>query len=1159
MRWLRRFIGGGLGLVLAGVAPVAAQGLPTPSPQDGPSGTASLSAPPPWVQPGPGAAAASEPPEIDEGTYTVTLITGDRVTVTRSRDGQTSVAVTPAARADGSLPTFSRMAWQGHFYVIPHDVSALVPAQLDRRLFDVTGLIAAGFDDAEVDSVPVLVQTSEPGTSTDPAAGVDWRGLGVARGKSLKSIGSVAGKVPKAEGGEALVEAVRENAESPAARRVDRPAVSKVWLDGPVRALDATSTPQVGAPQAWAAGATGDGVMVAVLDTGVDAEHPDLADAVVAAQDFSFVDDPENPDDQPNPDDIYGHGTHVAGIITGNGAASNGEIVGVAPDAVIMNGKVLDDSGFGSDSQIIAGMEWAAAEGADVVNMSLGLPGGYTDGTDPLAMAVDELSAAHDVLFVIAAGNEGGYGTITTPGSSALALTVSAVNSADEPTGFTSRGPRSDGGAKPDIAAPGEDILAPWVGWPDAPEPYLSASGTSMAAPHVAGVAALLAQARPQLDSQKLKAVLVGSAEDVAASVLDVGSGRVFAPSALDQQVYATPSALGFGIFPYPQTETEAVTQTLVYTNLSSADVTLSLTADAALQDGTPAPAGTLTLGADSVTVPGGGSAEVTVTVDPAVAGVAAGRIGGTVIATDGGGETVRTAVMSVNEPEMYNLTIRATSRDGSNPGFAATAAVTPLADQEASTFEQLFPVFDEDGTATVRLPVGPYGVTGIVPQIDLETFDISALDAVSVPEVDLTAETTVHLDATRAVPVQVRTQRPSEQTMVDQQLTRLGEQSGTTLGYGAFGPVSVGAVPSEAVTIGELFWMHRHLRLPPSASLDSGDYRYLYDLAYVERDRLPARLRYEATKKTTTQVMADYNVMSDASTTAFSGRLAMDPSGWAFATALPVRLPIERDEYVSSSPDIQWFGLLDVLSGAAVIETPQPWTTEPGGRITERWLHQVHHHSTVDGFVGALFGEIFAHAVATASDDHGHGMFAVFDESVAQSRTRLWFDGQLVADEPGAAAVTTEIPEPGTPVRALVETAFQHPEWARSSAYSTDWRYLAPPVAGEDGIAQAEVVNIRYGATGLDDYNSTKRTARLELSVVDGTGEPAAGVRGIRLWISGDQGRTWQEVTVPRSGVTRKINVVAPKGATSISLKAEAWTRTARVTDTVIDAFALR
>jgi hypothetical protein len=182
-----------------------------------------------------------------------------------------------------------------------------------------------------------------------------------------------------------------------------------------------------------------------------------------------------------------------------------------------------------------------------------------------------------------------------------------------------------------------------------------------------------------------------------------------------------------------------------------------------------------------------------------------------------------------------------------------------------------------------------------------------------------------------------------------------------------------------------------------------------------------------------------------------------------------------------------------------------------------------------------------------------------LFDDSVAQSRAKLWFDDQLVADEPASAAITNQIPEPGTPIRALVETTFQHPEWARSTAHSTDWRYLAPPVAEEDGIAQADTINVRYGATGLDDYNRTNRTARLDLSVVDGLGEQATGVRGLRVWISGDQGRTWQEVNARGSGASRKITVVAPKGATSVSLKVEAWTDDARVTDTVIDAFTLR
>ena len=93
------------------------------------------------------------------------------------------------------------------------------------------------------------------------------------------------------------------------------------------------------------------------------------------------------------------------------------------------------------------------------------------------------------------------------------------------------------------------------------------------------------------------------------------------------------------------------------------------------------------------------------------------------------------------------------------------------------------------------------------------------------------------------------------------------------------------------------------------------------------------------------------------------------------------------------------------------------------------------------------------------------------------------------------------------------------------------------------------DLVNVRYGATGMDDHNRSARTVRLDLSVVDGLGEPATGVRGLRLWVSGDQARTWREVAVKGSGASRHVNVVAPRGASTISVRAEAWTADARVT----------
>lgn len=1141
--WGRAVVGAGLAVMLAGVTAGTASGGETAPAQPAARGAqvASLS---PVPGGGGGEVAADGTVTLEDGSYDVTLITGDRVQVTQ-RDGRTSVAVTAATRADGSRPSFQRYSWKGHHFVVPVDVAALVPAQLDRRLFDVTGLIASGYDDARTDSVPVIVQTGEPGTKADPARGVDWKGLGVAKGRSLKSIGSVAGKVSKEQGGGHLVEAL-----------ADVPAVKRVWLDARVEALDAVSTPQVGAPQAWDAGFTGEGVTVAVLDTGVDAEHPDLADAVVDAADFS--------ESESGPDDLFGHGTHVAGIITGNGAASDGEILGVAPDAKILNGKVLDDTGSGSDSMIIAGMEWAAAEGADVVNMSLGLPGGYTDGTDPLALAVNEISEASGILFVIAAGNEGGYTTVTTPGSADLALTVAAVDAADVPTWFTSRGPRIDGAAKPDLAAPGEEILAPNAGYPDTVnEPYISYSGTSMATPHVAGVAALLLDARPDLGTQELKSILVGSAEDVSASVnldgspvsvFDVGAGRVFTPNAIDQQVYATPSSLGFGVFAYPQTDAEPVTETLTYTNTAAVDLTLTLTAETTGEDGSVLP-GAASLSVDEVTVPAGGSAQVDVTFDPQEAGLAAGRVGGVIVASDGAGQTVRTVVMAVNEPEMYDLTIVGTDRNGGPGSFEDIIGVTPLGEQEVFNFDQLFPFFGEDGVATVRLPVGMYGVMGTLSVLNEETWEFSVLDAVNVPEVELIADTTVYLDATQFEPVTVRTQRPSQQVSVDYTLTRMGAMQGVSVGVSVSGGLSLGAVPSEPVTVGEFSWMHKHLRIPPRAGLDAGDYRYLYDLAWYEADRISGGGAHVADSRTTSRTTADYNSMAGGPATAWSARFAFGPADLsAFATAYPVALPIEREEYTNGDPQLQWSAILDPFDGYGLLESPSR-SFVAGTRQAERWLHQVHHLSTVRGMTGSD-GESLMVMAPSIADDHGHLGYA--DSTILSERTRVWVDGALVDDQPFTGAFVPA-PELGTRVRVLSEVSVSHPAWTRSTSYSTDWRFRAP--AGSwDEIVPVDLLNVDYGVIPqMSDLNATGRSVRLNLAILDAVGERASGVRSVKAWVSGDRGRTWSEAKVSGTGSQRSITVQAPKGAVSVSLKVTARTARATVTDTVLDAVGLR
>ena len=330
----------------------------------------------------PAAPASADPPAAPGPTRTVTLITGDRVTL--SGDTVTRVEAPGGLR----LSTF-----EGNTYAYPDAAMPYVASGLlDEELFNVTRLVADGYDDAHAARLPLIVEYA-PGARALPKSASEVR--------RLESIGGAAITVARTRDFFSALAQPRTSTKS---------AIRRVWLDGKVRATLADSTAQIGAPKVWAGGDTGAGVDVAVLDTGVDTGHPDLAGRIEEAT--SFVPGEEVTD-------RHGHGTHVASTIAGTGAASGGAEKGVAPGAELHIGKVLNDEGEGQDSWIIGGMEWAArTAGAKVINMSLG--GGPTDGTDPLSAAVDRLSAETGALFVIAAGNSGPFGAIVLGGIASI-------------------------------------------------------------------------------------------------------------------------------------------------------------------------------------------------------------------------------------------------------------------------------------------------------------------------------------------------------------------------------------------------------------------------------------------------------------------------------------------------------------------------------------------------------------------------------------------------------------------------------------------------------------------------------------------------------------------------------------------------------------------
>ncbi|NYV73878.1 S8 family serine peptidase [Streptomyces sp. UH6] len=733
-----------MALVFALLPPAAAHGAEPPAPA-------------PAANPG----ATSGP---QRAPATVTLITGDKVTVTPGRPGTApEVSVERAPGATGSVRVSSE---NGNTYVYPDEAVPYIAAgRLDRELFGVTQLLAQGYDDRSTRDLPLILTRTKGSAALgsdapkDEAAGEPASALpGTESTLSLPSIRGEAVRTRRSKAAafwSALTGPARRKGTPSEGRANGAPAtpgtapfaagVDKVWLDGRAEASLTESTAQIGAPAAWASGGTGAGVRVAVLDSGIDATHPDVEKRIVKSR--SFV-----PGESVT--DRGGHGTHTASTLAGTGAASDGQERGVAPEADLLVGKVLSDKGYGLDSWIIAGMEWAArTERAKVISMSLGDAARHAQN-DPLSIALDELSAETGALFVVAAGNEGpGPYSVTSPGTADAALTVGAVNRSDELAEFSGAGPRHfDDGLKPDITAPGVGVLAARSQYlKDGGDGYyMTLDGTSMATPQVAGAAVLLAQKHPGWSAQDIKDALMStSMRTPRHSVYQAGTGRVVVPAAYYAEAFATGS-VDAGLIPWsPGAQREPVRREITYTNTADSPLTLDLSVDA---EGAGSQA--FALGADQVTVPAHGTARTEVVVDPS--GLAPGRYAAQVVAssTAGGRTTLHTAVGISVEPEKHNLTIRLRDR----AGLPMSGSVRIAGDNGVTTDVWI----PEDGRLTSRWAPGTYTLQSY-PEVEGLHGPGSLGTAILVePEVDLSKDREVVLDASRARQVKVDTPQPT-------------------------------------------------------------------------------------------------------------------------------------------------------------------------------------------------------------------------------------------------------------------------------------------------------------------------------------------------------------------------------------------------------------
>ncbi|MFD4604616.1 S8 family serine peptidase [Streptomyces sp. NPDC058464] len=1064
----------------------------------------------------------------------VTLITGDtvgvdthgRVVGIRHGKGRTGIG-------------YSVQRVDGHTLVIPSDAVRLLDGgQLDRRLFDVTQLVADHYDDTRRGQLPLIVsyqgsrdsQADAKQALTDADAHVK-RQLPVLHGQAVTAAKQDSGQV-----WQALTDpAPHADGSVTTARGVDQ-----VWLDARVTVApqssagsagdDGTGTAQMGAPDAWKAGYDGKGVKVAILDTGIDVTHADLKGKVVAAKDFSS---------SGTTDDYVGHGTHVASTIAGTGAASGGKYKGVAPGASLINGKVLDNSGSGEDSAIIAGMQWAVAQGAKVINMSLG--GSDTYGTDPMEKAINDLSKSDGVLFAVAAGNSGPKDqTLDTPGSAASAITVAAVGHDDSLTSFSSRGPTADGALKPDISAPGLYIVGAkakhgTIGDPSGTAGYVTMSGTSMATPHVAGAAAILAQEHSDWSGDRIKAALMGSAEPHAdLTAYQQGAGRVDLTRGITASVVAEPASVDFGTQAWPHTDDTAVSKTLAYRNTGDKDVTLNLAASGA--------AGVFTVSPATLTVPAGGTASATVTADTR-AGTKDGYYSGAVTATSADGtSSVRTPEVVNREPESYNLTIKTVGRDGKAPKYGATATLySKETGQTVSPYDR-----DDDGDykVTVRVPRGHYVLDDWIPDQDTDNAVLVA------PDLNLTKDTTLVLDQRKTKKIKVTAPDPRAKggdPVI--KIASKGEGGASsyanyfyTSGYSfTLGQVGANAPKNTFMSQVSGVWSN------------GGGAKPQYHIVISHRGSFFDGLTQ--TVKASSMARVDMSMGSTVAGTAaepdgqwqtpgFDELTGLGPNTVGTSRALPAgRVTL----YVSTDADLRWQFHVSLHRDGAnqaymYLDGADFKRYQPGRTYQENWNQAVFGPvtSTSRVFLGAYrSGDDYALCTPLLSDGHVASDLGAKLHTVLSSGGTTYLD---TTDDPcDQSESLTGLPQEKRTYRLAVTSQRSLSTYKVSDRVSATWTFTSQHTSATGAATRLPLSVVRF-APKLSLTATAKAGGRFDVPVV--VQGPAAGkgqLKSLTVQVSYDGGRTWKRVAVRTQASGRRyVTLTHPARPGTVSLKAD-------------------
>lgn len=1082
-----------------------------------------------------GATAGAEP-----GTE-VTLVTGDTVTLGPVVDGRPAVTVAPAEGAAGGT-SFTTLHEDGDVYVVPDDVARLVPRVLDIELFNVSALAAMDYHDDATDTLPLIVRGPRPLAALDEAAGA----------RRLSSIDATAVDVPK----EAAT-SFAERLTAPAGPRAAA-GVTKVWLDRRVRAAELDwNLGMVGAPEAWEGGLSGAGVDVAVLDSGIDADHPDLRGQVTAAEDFTGSGSTGDPN---------GHGTHVASVVAGTGAAADGARRGVAHGARLLNARVLDDEGRGQSSWVIAGMEWATGQGAEVANLSLGAQPGR--GDDLVSLALDALTADTGTLFVAAAGNSGPFGgTVQSPGIAGSALTVGAAVPTGRPAHFSSVGPTlGTYRAKPDLMAPGSGITGARAGGGTA-DPYTTMDGTSQATPHVAGAAALLLEKHPDWSWQRVKTALMTTADgDPDRTVSHIaGAGMLDLPGAASDTLEFDRGNVDFGYLRYPEgAEPQSVEFSVTNHGAQAEHLDISDNARDVYDDA--APDDLVTVSPAQVTVEPGETRRITATIVPSAAQPRVYH-GGVVVKRDGR-DTVTLPLNVYLEPPRHDIRLTVLDRNG-EPWAGGTVWVANMDDYRPVSGGGSQAVhLDENGQGTGRLLPGSLSLMAKVETPARDGSPATVAFAGS-PEVMLDGDMEYTIDARRAKQL-----RPARVAGAD---TRVGHVSvhyqrrdarkGIGIGDGIYATgeeVESGRVflqPTGPVQRGTVAFETRW-RLAATGP-ERGRQADVYDLVLGGEtvSDPPAYDVSRAEVRDLARLTSDYRSLLGRpdryveSRTAYSSRVS---AGYTMSD--PLDVPRRRTELVTADPGVSWRHCVVAPAAAGTSLCEGTTTYEHGERRAPVWFR-----GAAPAVVsGVHYDDSISLPFRHLSDGEHHGEVRDSDALGTGSR-RLYRDGVEVQPRGPASPYYDVPPEPAMfrlehasrpdtarlPIGTRTETSWTFPSRGPDAGGpSTRPRLLAVdyrPPTRDDGSLRAGVPLV-FGARMVSSDSPTdwrEENGRL------------------RLWVSTDSGGSWHRMVAlpfPDGSVLAAAPGVRLRAGDTLSVRAEGTAAEGRAVDqTIVDAYPVR